>query len=112
MQVWIDGELVDKDQAKVSVYDHGFLYGDGVFEGIRAYNGRILKLRSHLDRLAASAKAKLDCVALLLQAGAAVEIPNARGATAIQLAEAHGHDECAAMMRAVLHREPSGMVGG
>ena len=57
MQVWIDGELVDKDQAKVSVYDHGFLYGDGVFEGIRAYNGRILKLRSHLDSLAASAKA-------------------------------------------------------
>jgi branched-chain amino acid aminotransferase len=56
MQVWIDGELVDKDQAKVSVYDHGFLYGDGVFEGIRAYNGRILKLKSHLDRLAASAK--------------------------------------------------------
>ena len=55
-KIWIDGELVDQDQAKVSVFDHGFLYGDGCFEGIRAYNGRVFKLRSHLDRLYRSAK--------------------------------------------------------
>ncbi len=56
MKVWIDGALVDKSQATVSVFDHGLLYGDGVFEGIRAYNGRIFKLQTHLDRLLASAK--------------------------------------------------------
>lgn len=55
-QVWLDGGLVAADQAKISVYDHGLLYGDGVFEGIRAYGGRILKLRTHLRRLAASAR--------------------------------------------------------
>jgi branched-chain amino acid aminotransferase len=55
-KVWIDGKLIDKDQAKVSVYDHGLLYGDGCFEGIRAYNGRVLKLRSHLRRMYASAE--------------------------------------------------------
>ncbi len=55
-QVWFNGKLVGADQAAVSVFDHGLLYGDGVFEGIRAYNGRILKLRTHLERLAESAK--------------------------------------------------------
>ena len=54
-QVWIDGKFVDKSQASVSVFDHGLLYGDGVFEGIRVYSGRILKLRSHLQRLFQSA---------------------------------------------------------
>ena len=49
--VWFNGELVKADLAKVSVFDHGLLYGDGVFEGIRVYAGRILKLRSHLERL-------------------------------------------------------------
>ena len=49
--VWIDGRLVAPDEAMVSVYDHGLLYGDGVFEGIRVYGGRIFKLASHLDRL-------------------------------------------------------------
>ena len=57
MKVWLDGHLLDKHHANVSVYDHGLLYGDGVFEGIRFYNGRVFKLKSHLDRLAASAKA-------------------------------------------------------
>jgi branched-chain amino acid aminotransferase len=57
MKVWLDGHLVDKQHAKVPVYDHGLLYGDGVFEGIRFYNGRVFKLKSHLERLAASAKA-------------------------------------------------------
>lgn len=55
-KVWIDGRLVDKADAKVSVYDHGLLYGDGVFEGIRAYNGRIFECEAHLDRLFQSAK--------------------------------------------------------
>jgi len=49
--VWFNGELVPADQASVSVFDHGLLYGDGVFEGIRVYNGRILKMRTHLKRL-------------------------------------------------------------
>lgn len=54
-QVWIDGKFVDKASAAVSVFDHGLLYGDGVFEGIRVYSGRILKLRTHLVRLFESA---------------------------------------------------------
>jgi len=49
--VYMNGELVPADEAKVSVFDHGLLYGDGVFEGIRAYNGRVFKLDEHLDRL-------------------------------------------------------------
>ncbi|MGI9014510.1 MAG: branched-chain-amino-acid transaminase [Phycisphaerales bacterium] len=55
MKIWLDGELVDRDHAKVSVFDHGLLYGDGCFEGIRVYDGRIFKLRSHLERLFQSA---------------------------------------------------------
>jgi branched-chain amino acid aminotransferase len=55
-KVWIDGKLVDQADAKVSVYDHGLLYGDGCFEGIRAYDGRVLKLRSHLNRMYGSAE--------------------------------------------------------
>jgi branched-chain amino acid aminotransferase len=54
--VYIDGAYVPKDQATVSVYDHGLLYGDGVFEGIRAYNGRVFRLDEHLRRLALSAQ--------------------------------------------------------
>lgn len=57
IQVYIDGRYYAKEDAKISVFDHGFLYGDGVFEGIRAYNGRVWKLTEHLDRLYASAKA-------------------------------------------------------
>ena len=57
LKVWIDGKLYDKDDAKVSVYDHGLLYGDGVFEGIRVYNGRIFECDAHVDRLFSSAKA-------------------------------------------------------
>ncbi|MFQ6050552.1 MAG: branched-chain-amino-acid transaminase [Candidatus Hydrothermarchaeota archaeon] len=53
--VFINGELVPKKEAKVSVFDHGYLYGDGVFEGIRAYNGRVFKLNEHIDRLYESA---------------------------------------------------------
>ncbi|MFZ5823177.1 MAG: branched-chain-amino-acid transaminase [Bacillota bacterium] len=57
IQIYIDGKWYPKEEAKVSVFDHGFLYGDGVFEGIRAYNGRVWKLTEHLDRLYDSAKA-------------------------------------------------------
>lgn len=57
LKVWQDGELLQADQAKVSVYDHGLLYGDGVFEGIRVYQGRVFRLDKHLDRLFASAQA-------------------------------------------------------
>src|SRR2546423_13529738 len=55
--VWIDEKWYDRDAAVVSVFDHGLLYGDGVFEGIRAYSGRIFRLDGHLDRLYGSAKA-------------------------------------------------------
>ena len=54
-KVFIIGRLVPCEEAKVSVFDHGFLYGDGVFEGIRAYNGRVFKLEEHIDRLFESA---------------------------------------------------------
>ncbi|MGH7606041.1 MAG: branched-chain-amino-acid transaminase [Gemmatimonadales bacterium] len=55
--VWIDGKWYDRATAVVSVFDHGLLYGDGVFEGIRAYGGRVFRLDAHLARLYASAKA-------------------------------------------------------
>jgi len=55
--IYYNGNFVPKSEATTSVYDHGFLYGDGVFEGIRAYNGRVFKLREHVDRLYDSAKA-------------------------------------------------------
>ena len=57
LQVYIDGVFYPKSQAKVSVYDHGLLYGDGVFEGIRAYNGIVFKLKEHIRRLYRSAHA-------------------------------------------------------
>jgi branched-chain amino acid aminotransferase len=53
--IYIDGEYHPKSQAKISVFDHGLLYGDGVFEGIRAYNGTVFKLKEHIDRLFRSA---------------------------------------------------------
>ena len=57
MKVWLDGELVDREQASVSVFDHGVLYGDGVFEGIRVYSGKIFECDAHVDRLFDSARA-------------------------------------------------------
>ncbi len=68
--IWIDGKYYDKADAKISVFDHGLLYGDGVFEGIRVYNRRVFRLDRHLDRLYASAKAVW------------IEIPIARDALA------------------------------
>ncbi len=55
--IYFNGKFVKKQEARTSVYDHGFLYGDGVFEGIRAYNGRVFRLDGHLDRMYDSAKA-------------------------------------------------------
>lgn len=56
MKVWLDGKLLDKQDAKISVFDHCVLYGDGVFEGIRIYEGCIFRLRQHLERLWSSAR--------------------------------------------------------
>ncbi|HEX7449671.1 MAG TPA: branched-chain-amino-acid transaminase [Pirellulales bacterium] len=57
LKVYISGKLFDKEDAKISVYDHGLLYGDGVFEGIRSYGGKVFRLEAHLKRLWDSAKA-------------------------------------------------------
>lgn len=59
MKIYLDGKLVDREEAVISVFDHGLLYGDGVFEGIRAYNGRVFRLREHIDRMFNSAHAIL-----------------------------------------------------
>jgi len=56
LKIWLDDKLVDEADAKISVFDHGLLYGDGVFEGIRVYNGRIFELGAHIRRLYESAK--------------------------------------------------------
>ncbi len=56
-KVYINGKIYDKADAKISVYDHGLLYGDGVFEGIRVYSGKIFRLRAHVERLFESARA-------------------------------------------------------
>ncbi|MCP4378524.1 MAG: branched-chain-amino-acid transaminase [bacterium] len=56
MKVWLNGNLVDQEDAQLSVFDHGALYGDGVFEGIRIYNGRIFQCQPHVDRLFESAQ--------------------------------------------------------
>jgi branched-chain amino acid aminotransferase len=64
MEIYIDGKYYSKDDAKISVFDHGLLYGDGVFEGIRMYNGRIFRLEDHLDRLYDSARTIDLCIPL------------------------------------------------
>lgn len=66
-KIWIDGKFVDSSEATISVFDHGLLYGDGCFEGIRIYNGRIFKLRSHVKRIFESA------AAIRLQPGYSIE---------------------------------------
>ncbi|NLW50515.1 MAG: branched-chain-amino-acid transaminase [Candidatus Brocadiaceae bacterium] len=75
-KIYIDGEFYEKDKARISVFDHGLLYGDGVFEGIRAYNGRIFRCRAHVDRLYESARA------------IALDIPMTRDEMAAKLREA------------------------
>ena len=59
MKIYLDGQLVDRADAKISVFDHGLLYGDGIFEGIRLYDGNVFRLDEHLERLEYSAKALL-----------------------------------------------------
>ncbi|GAB1487797.1 branched-chain-amino-acid transaminase [Opitutaceae bacterium] len=59
MKIYLDGNLVDSAEAKISVFDHGLLYGDGIFEGIRLYGGNVFRLEEHLERLEYSAKAIL-----------------------------------------------------
>jgi len=59
MKIYIDGKYFEKDEAKISVYDHGLLYGDGIFEGIRIYRGEVFKITEHLERLYMSARAIL-----------------------------------------------------
>ena len=56
-KTWLNGKLVDREDAKITVFDHGLLYGDGVFEGIRVYSGRVFELDAHIERLYESAKA-------------------------------------------------------
>lgn len=57
MKIFLDGKFVDESQATISVFDHGLLYGDGIFEGIRAYNGKVFRLDDHIDRLYMAATA-------------------------------------------------------
>ena len=59
MKIWLDGKLVDREEAKVSVFDHGVLYGDGCFEGIRFYSGKVFRLQEHITRL-------FDCMRYLM----------------------------------------------
>jgi branched-chain amino acid aminotransferase len=67
MKIYIDGKYYDEKNARISVLDHGLLYGDGVFEGIRSYNGRVFKLSEHIDRLYCSAKAILLAIPMTRQ---------------------------------------------
>jgi branched-chain amino acid aminotransferase len=73
-KIYINGKLFDKADAKISVYDHGLLYGDGVFEGIRVYGGKVFRLREHLERLYESARSiYLEIPLARAQMGEAVE---------------------------------------
>lgn len=68
MKVWMNGKILDSAEASVNVLDHGFLYGDGVFEGIRVYNGTVFRMGDHLDRLWRSARALMLDIPLTRQA--------------------------------------------
>lgn len=57
IQIYVNGQYFSKEEAKISVFDHGFLYGDGIFEGIRAYGGKVFRLKEHIDRLYNGARA-------------------------------------------------------
>jgi len=67
MKIYIDGKYYDEKNARISVMDHGLLYGDGVFEGIRSYNGRVFRLSEHIDRLFRSAKTILLTIPMTRQ---------------------------------------------
>jgi branched-chain amino acid aminotransferase len=68
MKIYISGEYFDKEHAKISVFDHGFLYGDGIFEGMRSYDGKVFRLRDHLDRLWESARSMLLTIPVTVEA--------------------------------------------
>ncbi len=93
MKVWLDGRVVDSAEARIPVNDHGFLYGDGVFEGIRVYARRVFRLERHLERLAVSAAA----IGLELPGGAA-----AMRAIVLETTRAFGANE--AYVRLVVSR--------
>ena len=78
MKIYIDGRYYSERNAKISVFDHGVLYGDGVFEGIRFYSGRIFKLEEHLNRLFASAKAILLTIPMSKEEVAAATVKTCR----------------------------------
>ena len=78
MKAWLDGEIVDAKDAKVSPLDHGYLYGDGVFEGIRIAHGRVFRLDDHLARLANSAKLIGLALPMSIEAIKAVVVETAR----------------------------------
>ncbi len=95
MQIYLNGQIVPQEEARVSVFDHGFLYGDGVFEGIRVYDGNVFRLKEHIDRLYESAK----CIAL--------EIPLAREEmTQATLATIAVNEKRDAYIRLVVSRGP------
>ena len=78
MKIFIDGKYYEKEKAKISVFDHGLLYGDGVFEGIRAYHGRVFKLAEHVERLFCSAKAILLTIPMTPEAVAKAVVDTCR----------------------------------
>ncbi len=76
--IYLDGKFVKEADAKISVFDHGLLYGDGIFEGIRAYNGRIFKLKEHIDRIFCAAKAIMLNIPLMKEELAEVVLETCR----------------------------------
>src|SRR5947199_65239 len=88
LKIYISGKYFDKENAKVSVYDHGFLYGDGVFEGMRSYGGKVFRLKQHLDRLWASGKAIWLKIPITQEEMPKGKWPNARGTTSSLFARA------------------------
>jgi len=68
LQIYISGQFFSKEDAKISVYDHGLLYGDGVFEGLRAYSGKVFRLQQHLERLYESARAIMLQIPMTMEA--------------------------------------------
>jgi branched-chain amino acid aminotransferase len=93
MKVWIDGAIVDGSQARIPVTDHGFLYGDGVFEGMRVYSRRIFRFDDHLSRLATGAR----CLGLTIPGGV-----EAARRIVIDTARAHARDD--AYLRLIVSR--------
>src|SRR5579884_3185609 len=76
--VFLNGEFVPSEQAKISVFDHSFIYGDGIFEGLQAVNGGVFKLREHIDRLYLSARFLEIAIPMPPEAFAAAVLETAR----------------------------------